>query len=143
FNAVKANAVGGPINVGVNLTTTNDPIEFMTPVTVSGASTISSGGGAIDFDAAVAVNNDLTITTGNGALTFSGAVGSNKTLTLNLGGGSVTGLDELQTALTGLTVNATSGITLPSLTISGPQVYNTGGVITVTGDLGGVGITFG
>jgi hypothetical protein len=141
FNAVKAQANGGTINVGVDLTTTNDSIEFATPVSVSGASTINSGGGNINFDGTVAVNNDLTLTTGNGILTFSNAVGSNKTLTLNLGGGSVAGLGQLQSVLTGLTVNSTSGITLPALTINGPQLYNTG-TITVTGDLGGVGITF-
>jgi filamentous hemagglutinin family protein len=141
FNAIQANAVGGLIDVGVNLTTTNDPIEFVSAVSVSGASTLTSGGGDIHFDSALAVDNNLAITTGNGALTFGGAVGSNQTLTLNLGGGSVTGLGELQPALTGLTVNSTSGITLPAFTINGPQVYNTG-PITVTGNLGGVGITF-
>ena len=141
FNAVTARSTAGTVNVGVDLTTSNDPIEFLTAVAVAGASTINSGGGDISFDSTVAVDNDLTITTGNGALTFSDAVGSNQTLTLNLGGGSVTGLGQLQTALTGLTVNSTSGITLPAFTISGPQVYNTG-PITVTGDLGGEGITF-
>ncbi|HEV7610196.1 MAG TPA: filamentous hemagglutinin N-terminal domain-containing protein, partial [Steroidobacteraceae bacterium] len=141
FNAMRVAASGGAINVGVNLTTTNDAIEFVTPVSVSGASTIASGGGNISFDSTLAVDNDLTLSTGNGALTFGAAVGSNKTLTLNLGGGSVTGLAQLQSALTGLTVNGTSGLTLPALTISGPQVYNTG-PITVTGDLSGTGITF-
>jgi hypothetical protein len=141
FNALRARANGGTINVGVNLTATNDSIEFVTPVSVSGASTINSGGGNVSFDSTVAVNNDLTLSTGNGALVFSGAVGSNKTLTLNLGGGSVAGLNQLQSVLTGLTVNSTSGITLPAFTINGPQVYNTG-TITVTGDLGGVGIAF-
>jgi len=141
FNALRVAATGGAINVGVNLTTTNDPIQFVTPVAVSGASTISSGGGNISFDSTLSVDNDLTLSTGNGALTFGGAVGSNKTLTLNLGGGSVAGLSRLQSALTGLTINGTSGITLPALTISGPQIYNTG-PITVTGNLAGTGITF-
>ncbi|MEO8063936.1 MAG: YDG domain-containing protein [Pseudomonadota bacterium] len=141
FNALRVAATGGTTNVGVNLTTTNDAIEFVTPVSVSGASTISSGGGNISFDGALAVDNDLTLNTGNGVLTFGGAVGSNRTLTLNLGGGSVAGLAQLQSALTGLTINGTSGITLPALTINGPQVYNTG-AITVTGDLIGTGITF-
>jgi filamentous hemagglutinin family protein len=141
FNGLRANAAGGATNVGVNLTTTNDAIQFLTAVSVSGASTITSGGGDIGFGGTLAVDNDLTLSTGNGALTFGGAVGSNRTLTLNLGGGSVTGLDQLQGALTGLTISGTSGITLPALTINGPQVYNTG-PITVTGDLGGIGITF-
>ncbi len=141
FNAVTANATGGPINVGVNLSSTNDAITFATPVAVAGASVIDSGGGAIRFNGTLAVDNDLTLTTGNGTLTLGGAVGSNKTLTMNLGGGSVTGLDQLQSALTGLTVNSTSGITLPALDINGPQVYNTG-TITATGDLSGVGIAF-
>jgi filamentous hemagglutinin family protein len=139
FNAVTVNAAGGSTNVGVNLTTNDGAITFVTPVAISGASTINSGGGNITFEGPVAVNNNLTLTTNNGRLSFDGAVGSNQTLTLNLAGGSVTGLDELQSALTGLTVNSTSGITLPALTISGPQVYNTG-VITLTGDLTGVGI---
>jgi filamentous hemagglutinin family protein len=141
FNALRADTASGAINVGVNLTTTNDAIEFLAPVSVSGASTIASGGGNITFTDTLAVDNDLTLSTGNGALTFGGAVGSNRTLTLNLGGGSVTGLNQLQSALTGLTISGTSGITLPALTISGPQVYNTG-AITVTGNLGGTGITF-
>jgi hypothetical protein len=141
FNALRVAATGGAINVGVNLTTTNDSIQFVTPVAVSGASTITSGGGNISFDSTLSVDNDLTLSTGNGALTFAAAVGSNKTLTLNLGGGSVTGLSQLQSALTGLTINGTSGVTLPALTIAGPQVYNTG-PITVTGDLAGIGITF-
>lgn len=140
FNAVRTTA-GGATNVSVNLNATNDAIDFMTPVSVSGASTIHSGGGNIRFHDAVSVDNDLTLTTGNGVLTFDAAVGSNKTLTLNLGGGSVAGLGQLQSALTGLTVNSTSGITLPAFTINGPQVYHTGPV-TVTGNLGGVGITF-
>ncbi len=131
FNALTAESAGGTINVGANLNTTNDPIQFL----------INSGGGNITFQDTLALDNDLTLTTGNGALTFGGAVDSNKTLTLNLGGGSVSGLGQLQSALTGLTVNSSSGITLPAFTISGPQVYNTGS-ITVTGDLGGNGIAF-
>ena len=141
FNAVTGDAVGGTISVGVNLSANNSAITFMTPVSVSGASTISSAGGAISFDSTLAVVNNLTLTTNNGALTFGGAVGSTQALTLNLGGGSVAGLGELQSTLTGLTVNSSSGITLPAFTINGPQVYNTG-VITATGNLGGVGLTF-
>jgi filamentous hemagglutinin family protein len=141
FNAITGDAVGGNITVGVNLSANNAPITFLTPVSVSGASTISSAGGAINFASTLAVVNDLTLSTANGALTFGGAVGSTKTLTLNLGGGSVSGLGQLQSTLTGLTVNATSSITLPAFTINGPQVYNTG-IITATGDLGGVGLTF-
>ncbi|MES1189995.1 MAG: YDG domain-containing protein [Steroidobacter sp.] len=141
FNAVTSNAAGGTINVAVDLTATNDPIEFDTPVAVAGASTINSGGGNITFQDTVDVNNDLVLTTSNGVLTFNGDVGSNKTLVLNLGGGSVSGLGHLQNTLTGLTVNSSSGITLPAFTINGPQVYNTG-VITATGDLGGIGLTF-
>jgi filamentous hemagglutinin family protein len=140
FKAVTADAVGGLITIGVNLTTSN-PIEFVTPVSVSGASTINSGGGNISFDSTLAVANSLTLTTGNGTLTFGDAVGSNQTLTLNLGGGAVAGLGELQSTLTGLTVNGTAGITLPAFTIAGPQVYNTG-TITATGNLGGIGIAF-
>ena len=141
FNTVTADATDGMINVGVDLTTAGHAIEFVTTVTISGASTIGSGGGNISFDNTVAVNNDLTLSTGNGVLTFSGAVGSTSTLTLNLGGGSVSGLSELQSTLTGLTVNGTAGITLPALTINGPQVYDTGPV-TVTGNLSGIGLTF-
>ena len=141
FHAVTTDAPGGLTNVGVNLTADNAPIEFMTPVAVSGTSTISSGGGNISFDSTLAVANGLTLNTGNGALTFGGAVGSHQTLTLDLGGGSVSGLGELQNTLTGLTVNATSGVTLPALTIDGPQVYNVAAA-TVTGNLGGIGITF-
>ncbi|MEJ0006125.1 MAG: YDG domain-containing protein [Steroidobacteraceae bacterium] len=141
FNAVTGAAAGGTITVGVNLSANNAPISFLTPVSVSGASTISSAGGAISFNSTLAVVNNLTLSTANGALTFGAAVGSTKTLTLNLGGGSVSGLGQLQNTLTGLTVNSTSGIALPAFTINGPQVYNTG-IITVTGDLGGVGLAF-
>ncbi len=141
FNSLAANAANGIINVGVNLTTTNDPIDFLTAVAVSGASTISSGGGNITFGSTLAVDNDLTLSTGNGVLTFGDHVGSDRTLTLNLGGGSVAGLGNLQSTLTGLTVNGTSGIVLPAFTINGPQVYNTGPT-TVTGNLAGIGITF-
>jgi hypothetical protein len=141
FNAFTSNAAGGLVNVGVNLTATNDPIIFDTPVAIAGASTISSSGGDITFANTVSVDNNLVLTTDNGILTFTGTVGSNKELVLNLGGGSVTGLGQLQTSLTGLTVNSASGINLPAFTISGPQIYNTG-VITATGDLGGVGLTF-
>ena len=141
FHAITADAPGGSTNVGVNLNSANAPIEFLTSVSVSGASTISSAGGNILFDSTLAVANNLTLNTVNGALTFLGPVGSTQTLTLNLGGGSVSGLGELQNTLTGLTVNATSGIVLPAFTIDGPQVYNTA-TATLTGDLGGVGITF-
>jgi len=141
FHAITADASGGVTNVGVNLTAANAPIQFLTPVSVSGASTIASGGGNISFDSTLAVANNLTLNTANGTLTFAGPVGSTQTLTLNLGGGSVSGLGELQSTLTGLTVNASSGITLPAFTINGPQVYNTA-TATVTGNLGGVGITF-
>ncbi len=141
FNALTANSTGGNINVGVDLSTTNDAITFETAVAIAGASTISSGGGSITFDDTVAVDNDLTLTTSNGVLTFSGAVGSNQALELNLGGGSVSGLGQLQSTLTGLIVNSSSGISLPAFTINGPQTYNTG-VITATGDLTGVGLTF-
>lgn len=93
FNAVTASAAGGTINVGVNLSTTNDPIDFVTRLSVSGASTISSGPGVsggsnINFDGALQVDNNLTLNTAGGALAFAAAVGSNQTLTLNLGGGS-------------------------------------------------------
>jgi filamentous hemagglutinin family protein len=141
FNALRTQATGGTINVGVNLTTTNDAIDFLTPVSVSGASTIASGGGSIAFTGTVAVDNDLTLSTGNGNLSFGGAVGSNRVLTLNLGGGSVSGLSQLQSALTGLTINGTSGLTLPALSINGPMVFNTG-PITVTGNLSGIGVSF-
>jgi len=140
FNAVKVNASGGTTNIGENLTTSRT-IEFVTPASVSGASTIASGGSSISFDGTLSVDNNLTLSTSGGALSFGGAVGSNQTLTLNMGGGLVAGLGQLQSTLTGLTVNGTSGITLPAFTINGPQVYNTG-IITATGNLGGVGITF-
>ena len=143
FNALTVNAAGGTTSVGVDLTARNSAITFVTPVAVSGASTISSQGGNISFESTLAVNNNLTLSTSNGVLTFGGAVGSNQTLTLNLGGGSVSAasLGELQSTLTGLTVNGSSGITLPALTINGPQAYDTG-TITATGDLGGVGLAF-
>ncbi|MGD0493403.1 MAG: YDG domain-containing protein [Steroidobacteraceae bacterium] len=141
FHAITADAPGGVTNVGVDLTAANAPIQFLTPVSVSGASTINSGGGNITFVGSLAVANNLTLDTGNGILTFSGPVGSTQTLTLNLGGGSVSGLGELQDTLTGLTVNATSGIILPAFTINGPQVYNTA-TATLTGNLGGIGIAF-
>ena len=140
FDAVTADAASGAIDVGVNLT--GSAIQFITPVTISGASTVSSSGGNITFDNTVAVANDLTLSTANGAVTFGGTVSSTGTLTLNLGGGSVSGLSELQSTLTGLTVNGTGGITLPALTIDGPQVYDTGPV-TVTGNLSGIGLIFG
>ena len=141
FHAITADAPGGLTNVGVDLTAANAPMAFMTPVSVSGASTLSSGGGNITFEGTLAVANNLTLDTGNGTLAFDGPVGSTQTLTLNLGGGSVSGLGELQDTLTGLTVNATSGIVLPAFTINGPQVYNTATAM-VTGNLGGIGITF-
>jgi hypothetical protein len=124
FNALTADATGGNINVGVNLTTNDAAITFATPVNVSGASTINSAGGAISFDSTLAVVNNLTLTTTGGALTFGGPVGSNQTLVLNLAGGSVAGLGELQNTLTGLTVNSTTPITLPAFSIDGPQVFN-------------------
>ncbi len=141
FHAIAADAPGGVTNIGVNLTAANAPIQFLTPVSVSGASTISSSGGNISFESTLAVANNLTLNTANGTLSFLGPVGSTQTLTLNLGGGSVSGLGELQSTLTGLTVNATSGIILPAFTIDGPQVYNTA-TATLTGNLGGIGITF-
>ena len=141
FNAVKADATGGTINVGVDLTTAGHPVEFVTPVSVSGASTIASNGGNISFDGSAAVNSNLTLSTGNGALSFGGPVAGTGALTLSLGGGAVSGLSELQSTLTGLTVNGTAGIVLPALAINGPQVYNTG-AITATGNLTGTGITF-
>jgi filamentous hemagglutinin family protein len=141
FNALTADASGGNINIGVNLTTNDTPIDFMTAAAASGTATINSGGANISFDSTLSVANNLTVSTGGGRATFSGAVGGNAALTLNLVGGPVTGLSELQSTLTGLTVNSTSAITLPALTISGPQVYNTG-TVTLTGDLAGTGITF-
>ncbi|MES2673426.1 MAG: filamentous hemagglutinin N-terminal domain-containing protein, partial [Pseudomonadota bacterium] len=141
FNALTVNGTGGDTNIGVDLTTTNDAIIFATPVTIAGASTINSGGGSITFQNTVDVDNNLTITTSNGVLTFNGNVGSNQEIVLNLGGGSVTGLGYFQNTLTGLTVNSSSGISLPAFTINGPQIYNTG-VITVTGNLGGIGLEF-
>ncbi|HEX3843376.1 MAG TPA: YDG domain-containing protein [Steroidobacteraceae bacterium] len=141
FSALKANAAGGATNIGVNVTTVGHTAEFVTPVTVSGASTIASGGGNIKFDSGVSVANDLTLDSDNGTLTFSGPVGSTSTLTLNLGGGSVAGLSQLQSSLTGLTISGSAAITLPAIDINGPQVYDTG-AITVTGDLTGTGIEF-
>ncbi|MEY8875028.1 MAG: YDG domain-containing protein, partial [Leptothrix sp. (in: b-proteobacteria)] len=141
FNGVSANASAGLVNVGADLSTSNDAISFVSPTAVSGNASVNSGGGNISFGSTLAVDHDLTLGTGNGALSFGGAVSSNKTLTLNLDGGSVSGLTQLQPSLTGLTVNSSSSITLPALAINGPQVYNTG-AITLTGDLGGVGLAF-
>jgi hypothetical protein len=141
FSGVKTDAATGSTNIGVNLTTVGHDAEFVTPVTISGASTIASGGGNIKFDSGVSVANDLTLNTGNGTLTFGGPVGSTSTLTLDLGGGSVAGLSQLQSSLTGLTVNGSAAITLPAIDINGPQVYETGS-ITLTGDLAGTGIEF-
>ncbi|MES2823032.1 MAG: filamentous hemagglutinin N-terminal domain-containing protein, partial [Pseudomonadota bacterium] len=141
FNALTSNATGGVINIGVNLNTDGEPIVFVTPVNIVGASTINSDGDDITFLDTVLVSNDLTLTTGGGDLTFNADVGSNQRLVLNLDGGEVDGLDELQNTLTGLTVNSTSGISLPAFTINGPQIYNTG-VIIVTGNLGGIGLEF-
>ena len=141
FNAVTADATAGSTALAVDLNATNDAITFVTPVTVSGTATVNSGGGNIAFQSTLALDSDLTLATGNGTLSFGGAVGSNRTLTMSLGGGSVSGLGQLQSTLTGLTVNGSAGITLPAFTINGPQVYNTG-VVTATGDLGGIGIAF-
>ncbi|MGH8261209.1 MAG: beta strand repeat-containing protein, partial [Steroidobacteraceae bacterium] len=138
FNALTVNATAGTTSIGVGLTTNNAPIDFATAATVSGAATIDSGNAGITFGGTLAVDGALTLT-GN-AVAFAGAVSGNQTLTLNLGSGSVSAasLGELQSTLTGLTVNSTSSIALPALTISGPQVYDTG-VITATGDLHGIG----
>ncbi len=141
FNELELTATGGAINVGVNLNTADENMTFTTAATVSGASTIDSNGGDISFDSTLDVDNSLVLTTDGGNLTFSGNVGSTDTLTMNLTGGSVAGLDQLQSTLTGLTINSTSGVTLPAIEINGLQEYNTG-LITAQGDLTGIGITF-
>ncbi|PLX85212.1 MAG: hypothetical protein C0618_10910, partial [Desulfuromonas sp.] len=141
FNELTTTSALGLTSLGQNITTTNDDITFETEVLISGASEVNSGGGNIDFDSTVAVSAPLTLTTANGVLTFSDSLSSDSTLLLNLDGGSVVGLDKLQNTLTGLTVNSDTSITLPAITIAGPQTYNTG-VIEVTGNLGGVGLSF-
>jgi filamentous hemagglutinin family protein len=140
FNALSAEAVGGTIHLEQNLTTTNDALLFVTPTAIDGTVTVASGGGQISFHDTLAVNNPLTFSTGGGALFFHDAINGTSTVTIGLAGGTVSGLNQLQSTLTGLTLSNNALVTLPTIAINGPHVYN--GPVSITGDLAGVGLTF-
>lgn len=140
FNAFTAQSGSGTINLGTNLTTTNDPIIFVSPVATTATVTVASGGNSIDVQSTLAANNPLTLSTAGGALTLGGNVTGASTLAITLAGGTVTGLNRLQSTLTGFTLSNTASVTLPAIAINGPQVYN--GPVSINGDLTGIGLAF-
>ncbi|MFP4156100.1 MAG: MBG domain-containing protein, partial [Opitutales bacterium] len=141
FNAVTLDAAGGTVQLDTDLSTSGDEVIFATPTTVSSTATVDSAGGDISFADTLTVDNPLNLTTANGEASFNNTVNGTSTLTLNLDAGSVSGLDQLDSTLTALTVNATSPISLPAITINGPMDFNTG-VVTASGNLTGTGLSF-
>lgn len=140
FNALTVQSSSNVINLEQDLTTTNDPITFVSPVAIIAPLSISSGGGNIAAQSTLAVFSPLTLATNGGILSFGGNVTGTSTLTVGLVGGSVTGLGQLQSTLTGFTLSNNASVTLPAIAINGPQVYN--GPVSITGDLTGIGLTF-
>ncbi len=140
FNALTSQSGSGIIKLAQNLTTTNDPMTFVSPVATTASVAVASGGGGIDFQATLAVDNPITIATGGGALTFGGNVTGTSTIAIGLAGGNVAGLSLLQPTLTGLTLSNTATVTLPAIAINGPQVYH--GPVAISGNLTGIGLAF-
>ena len=72
FNALSVRA-GGNIELGQDLSTTNDTVTFETSVVISGASEVTTDGGDIVFLSTVAVSDTLVLTTGGGGCVLRGS----------------------------------------------------------------------
>lgn len=70
----------GAVNLGGDITTTNDPIDFAGAVTLTGDVVLTAGNGNVAFTSTLDGAHDLTVTTTNGSVTFTGAVGSTAAL---------------------------------------------------------------
>ncbi|HEY9852033.1 MAG TPA: CHAT domain-containing protein [Leptolyngbyaceae cyanobacterium] len=68
----------GTVSTAANITTNNNDISFVSPVTLTGNVTLNTGAGAGDiaFGDIVDGNFDLILSPGAGSITFAGAVGS-------------------------------------------------------------------
>ncbi len=133
-------SIAGPVAFTKNVTLGDGSVGSTFGGAVTAGGLTFSGHDGIAFSDTLTLTGALTLDSRGGALTFNNAVGGAHALTLDLGAGSVTGLGQLASALTGLTINNTQLVTLPALTISGPQTYH--GPVSITGALNGTALAF-
>ena len=133
-------SIAGPATFSKDVTLGNGSVGsmFSGPVTAGGLTL--SGFDGLTFADTLTLSGTLTLNSQGGSLNFNNTVGGAHALTLTLGSGSVSGLGQLSSALTGFTLNNSNVVTLPALTISGPQTYN--GPVTISGNLTGTALTF-
>lgn len=119
---------GGGVSLGGNITTTNDNIAWSDAVTLTHASTLSSGVGAgnITFASTVDGAYDLTLTAGTGQVQFSAAVGTTPLNSL-----AVTAATIIQNAA----VTTTSTLSYTGTVNLGANITTTNSNITITGNL--------
>ena len=139
-SAASGLSIAGPATFTKNVALLDGSVgsSFSGPV-IAGGLTLSGYDG-LTFSNTLTLSGALDVNSQGGALSFGNAVGGPSALTLDVGAGSVAGLDQLASTLTGLTINNDNAVTLPALTISGPQIYN--GPVSITGDLTGTALTF-
>jgi len=149
---------GGMVTFADTLNTASG-IAIFSPVTFTKNVTLGDGSSGTRFDGAVnaggltisgydniAFLNSLTLTgalsvdSHGSNLSFSSGVSGPHALAIDIGAGAVSGLGGLSSSLTGLTVDNTSVVTLPAISINGPQTYN--GPVSITGALTGTALSF-
>ena len=133
-------SIAGPVTFTKSVTLGDGSVGSTFSGAVTAGGLTLSGYDGLTFSNTLTLSGALTLDSQGGALAFDNTVGGAYALTLTLGAGSVSGLGQLSPALTGLTLNNTSAVTLPALTISGPQTYN--GPVTLTGNLTGTALAF-
>jgi hypothetical protein len=141
----------GQVNIGSNITTTNDNISFNSPVTLTNNVSFNTGAGAGDIifnntvDSTTANSPNLTLTAGTGNIIFTtGAIGNSTTpfgaITANSSGttsfASIVNAQSLTTDSGGTTkLNG-------NVTTTGPQTYSDAVTIANNPILSGSDITF-
>ncbi|MBS0605302.1 MAG: S-layer family protein, partial [Verrucomicrobia bacterium] len=103
---------GGNVSLGANITTTNDPISWADPITLTHDATLNSGAGAGDITFTSTIDGPfcLTVLAGTGTVQFSGAVGLSTPLNCISATGAT--IAQNSTAQTATTVNYTGAIEL-------------------------------
>jgi hypothetical protein len=141
----------GKVNIGSNITTTNDNISFNSPVTLTNDVSFNTGAGAGDIifnntvDGTTANSPNLTLTAGTGNIIFTtGAIG-NSTTPFGAITANSSGTTSFASTVNAQSLTTDSGGTTKlngNVTTTGPQTY--GDAVTIANNpiLSGSDITF-
>jgi hypothetical protein len=108
---------GGSGNIAVNgaqTATGSGTLSFTGPTTLS--ADVTTANQNITFNSAVTLGANSTLSAGNGTITFGGTVNGNYNLTATADNFTLSGAMGGTTALNAVTINSSSGFTLPAIT---------------------------